>query len=81
MFTVYDFLSFLNFGNFVIIEDSTDNELMVGIVNLRQFDNTAIPEDIANRIVRSWEVGMRRTDNTDDPINAVFEPFAHIYVE
>ena len=81
MFTVYDLLSFLNFGNFVIIEDSTDTELMTGIVNLRQFDNTAIPDDIANRIVRSWEVGMRRTDDSDDPIHSVFEPFVHIYVE
>lgn len=81
MFTVYNLLSFLNFGNFVIIEDSTDTELMVGTVNLRKFDNTAIPEDIANRIVRSWEVGMRRTDDADDPIHAVFEPFVHIYVE
>ena len=81
MFTVYDLLSFLNIGNFVIIEDSTDTELMVGAVNLRQFDNTTITENIANRTVRSWEVGMRRTDDADDPIHAVFEPFVDIYVE
>lgn len=81
MCTVYDFLSFLTFGNFVIIEDSTDTELMTGAVNLRQFDNAAIPDDIANRIVRSWEVGIRRTDDADDPIHAVFEPFVDVYVE
>ena len=81
MCTVYDLLSFLTFGNFVIIEDSTDTELMTGAVNLRQFDNTTIPEDIANRTVLSWEVGMRRTDDSDDPIHSVFEPFVDIYVE
>lgn len=81
MFTVKDLLSFLTYGNFAIFEDSTDTKLMTGAVNLRQFDNATIPEDIANRTVLSWEVGMSRTDDPDDPIHTVFEPFVDIYVE